>query len=198
MILLVDNFDSFTYNLVDYFEQIGETCYIVRNNISPLDLPDLDITKVVLSPGPGTPEQAGYLMDYIQFFESKLPILGICLGHQAIAQYYGAKIEKAIKPMHGKLSTVYKLLENPIFHNLPAQWKVVRYHSLVVKNYQQTELKALAQTKEQELMIFEHNHLPICGIQYHPEAALTEFGIDILANWSKKQDSKPKAIPAIL
>ena len=110
MILLVDNFDSFTYNLVDYFEQLGEQCYIVRNDISPVDLPDLNLTKLVLSPGPGVPEKAGFLLDYLEHFENRLPILGICLGHQAIAQYFGAKIEKAIKPMHGKLSSInYKL-----------------------------------------------------------------------------------------
>lgn len=198
MILLVDNFDSFTYNLVDYFEQLGETCYIVRNDVDPESLPKINFTKIVLSPGPGTPDQAGYLMDYIKFFESKLPILGICLGHQALAQYYGATVEKALKPMHGKLSLIYKSKEHPIFNDLPNQWNVVRYHSLVVKNYLNSHLIPLAQTEEEELMIFEHKELPICGIQYHPEAVLTEFGIEILGNWSKIHSTMNKAIPAIL
>jgi anthranilate synthase/aminodeoxychorismate synthase-like glutamine amidotransferase len=198
MILLVDNFDSFTYNLVDYFEQIGEACHIVRNDIPPEALPDIAFTKVVLSPGPGNPDQAGYLLDYIRFFESKIPILGICLGHQALAQYFGAKVEKAIKPMHGKLSVVHKTQDHPIFAGMPVHWNVVRYHSLVVKNYEPTDLLALAHTNENELMIFEHKHLPICGIQYHPEAVLTEFGIEILSNWSKKLDKSFKAVPAIL
>lgn len=198
MILLVDNFDSFTYNLVDYFEQIGETCHIVRNDISPEALPDINFNKVILSPGPGIPEKAGYLMDYIKYFESKLPILGICLGHQALAQYYGATVEKAIKPMHGKLSTVYQTKKHPLFNDFPNKWNVVRYHSLVVKNYLNTQLIPLAQTEAQELMIFEHKQLPICGIQYHPEAALTEFGIEILGNWSKIHSSRHKAIPALL
>ncbi len=198
MILLVDNFDSFTYNLVDYFEQIGEQCHIVRNDISPESLKALDFTSVVLSPGPGNPNQAGFLMEYIQYFEFKLPILGICLGHQALAQHYGATIEKAIKPMHGKLSSVYKTQVHPLFLNIPERWDVVRYHSLVVNNYKDTPIIPLAITTEQELMIFAHKQLPICGIQYHPEAVLTEFGIEILGNWSKIHSSKHKPIPALL
>ncbi|MBK6267035.1 aminodeoxychorismate/anthranilate synthase component II [Marivirga sp. S37H4] len=198
MILLIDNFDSFTYNLVDYFEQLGESCYIVRNDVSPTLLPDMDFTKIVLSPGPGTPEQAGYLMEYIKFFEHDLPILGICLGHQAIAQYFGAKVEKAIKPMHGKLSVVDKSVEDGIFKGFPNHWKVVRYHSLVVKNIEKTHLVPLAYTEENELMVFRHNQLTIYGIQYHPEAALTEFGIEILANWLEKVANENKAIPVLL
>lgn len=199
MILLVDNFDSFTYNLVDYFEQLGESCYIVRNDIPPQSLPDLDFTSVVLSPGPGTPDQAGFLLDYICCFEHKLPILGICLGHQAIAQYYGAKVEKAIKPMHGKLSKVYKLNnEEEIFNGFPQHWQVVRYHSLVVTNYEKSALIALACTKDNELMVLKHRNLEIYGIQYHPEAALTEFGIEVLANWVKSIKIDNKAIPVLL
>lgn len=198
MILLVDNFDSFTYNLVDYFEQLGESCYIVRNNVSPFSLPDLPFSQVVLSPGPGTPEYAGYLLEYVKYFENKLPILGICLGHQAIAQYFGAKVEKAIKPMHGKLSAIQKAIDAPIFKGFPASWQVVRYHSLIVKKIEKTDLLSLACTLEGELMVLKHKTLEIYGIQYHPEAALTEFGIEILENWLINVRNQEEAIPIIL
>lgn len=198
MILLIDNFDSFTYNLVDYFEQLGESCFIVRNNVSPLTLPDLPFSQVVLSPGPGTPEHAGYLLEYVKYFENKLPILGICLGHQAIAQYFGAKVEKANKPMHGKLSTITKTVESPIFKGFPDSWQVVRYHSLVVKEIEKADLVPMASTLENELMVFKHKTLEIFGIQYHPEAALTEFGIEILGNWLTNVRNQKEAIPIIL
>ncbi len=185
MLLIIDNFDSFTYNLVDYFEQLGETCYVVKNDLPPALLPALDFTRLVLSPGSGKPEQAGYLLEYIRHFEKSLPILGICLGHQAIAQHYGMQIVKAMKPMHGKISEVSMLREDNLFLDMPARWEVVRYHSLVVKFNAQSPLLPLAITNENENMVLKHNKLPIYGIQYHPEAALSQFGLQILANWMK-------------
>lgn len=194
MILIVDNFDSFTFNLVDYFKQLGEECLVVRNDVSPKNFEKNQFSAIILSPGPGKPESAGFLMEYINYFEHDLPILGICLGHQAIAKYYGATVEKALKPMHGKLSEIFITIDKKLFKTIPKQFSVVRYHSLVVKNLEKTPLKSLAETIENENMIFKHDFLPIYGIQYHPEAALTEFGLKILSNWQSTWQFKKEAI----
>ncbi|WP_317043236.1 anthranilate synthase component II [Marivirga sericea] len=191
---MVDNFDSFTYNLVDYFNQLGLECQIVRNDVSPDQLDKNKYSAVVLSPGPGKPEEAGFLMDYIEFFENEIPILGICLGHQAIAKFFGANVVKAIKPMHGKISKIHVEKEDSLFEGIHDDFEVVRYHSLVVKNIEETMLVSLAKTKEGENMIFKHKYLPIYGIQYHPEAALSNFGLKILSNWKVIVDHKKEAI----
>ena len=184
MILIVDNYDSFTYNLLDYFGQLGEQCYVVKNDVSPSAQEDREFDMIVLSPGPGRPEDAGYLLDYIAFYAGKVPMVGICLGHQAIAKYFGGTVEKAIRPMHGKLSKCIKVQEDPLFSDMPSTFEVVRYHSLVVKEMG-TELITLAVTVENENMILKHKSLSIFGIQYHPEAYLTEFGMKILENCLK-------------
>lgn len=184
MILILDNFDSFTFNLVDYFNQLGKECEIIRNDIPPQNIDLYKYEALVLSPGPGKPIEAGYLMEYIRLFENEMPILGICLGHQAIASYYGADVVKGIKPMHGKISKVHLVENDEIFVGVPNLFDVVRYHSLVVKNIEQNMLIPLANTSENENMIFRHKYLPIYGIQYHPEAALTQFGLKILKNWT--------------
>jgi len=195
MILIVDNFDSFTYNLVDYFNQLGEECEVVRNDVDPRNLDINKFEAIVLSPGPGKPEEAGFLMDYIRIFENEVSILGICLGHQAIAKYFGAEVIKAIKPMHGKISNIYlSEEENGLFHGIKNQFQVVRYHSLVVDNLENTVLLPLANTVEDENMILKHQFLPIYGIQYHPEAALTEYGLKILSNWKETIIRKSEAI----
>ncbi|WMN12638.1 aminodeoxychorismate/anthranilate synthase component II [Marivirga salinae] len=194
MILLLDNFDSFTYNLVDYFNQLGEECEVIRNDVSPDKLDISKYSALVLSPGPGKPEEAGFLMDFISAFENKMPILGICLGHQAIAKYYGAKVGKAIKPMHGKISTIHQLADDELFEGMNYDFQVVRYHSLVVANLEKTMLLPLANTKEGENMIFKHQFLQLYGIQYHPEAALTEYGLKILSNWNAIVSQKKEAI----
>lgn len=195
MILIVDNFDSFTYNLVDYFNQLGEECEVIRNDVNPENL-DIDkYSAVVLSPGPGRPEDAGFLMNYIRVFEKQIPILGICLGHQALAQFFGAQIVKSIKPMHGKISKVYLMdIHDELFEDMNDEFDVVRYHSLVVENIEGTILCALAKTVENENMIFKHQFLPIYGIQYHPEAALTKYGLKILLNWRQIVVRKKEAI----
>lgn len=194
MILLLDNFDSFTYNLVDYFNQLGEECEVIRNDVSPEKLDKSKYSALVLSPGPGKPEDAGFLMDYIGAFENEVPILGICLGHQAIGKYFGANIVKAVKPMHGKISTVFQLKNDEVFTGMTHDFDVVRYHSLVVKNLDKTLLLPLANTKENENMVFKHQFLPIYGIQYHPEAALTDYGLKILSNWKTLVNRKMEAI----
>ena len=194
MILIVDNFDSFTYNLVDYFNQLGEECEVIRNDISPNVLDKGKYSALVLSPGPGKPEEAGYLMEFIKSFENELPILGICLGHQAIAKYFGAEVKKAIKPMHGKLSGIHPLTEDELLKGINQAFNVVRYHSLVVGSLENTLLRPLASSNENENMIFKHQLLPIYGIQYHPEAALTEHGLKILSNWNAMVKRKSEGI----
>lgn len=181
MILIIDNFDSFTYNLVDYFKQLG--CQvIVRRNNGPLDeLESKAYDGIVLSPGPGIPKNAGKLMEIIAYHAGEKPILGICLGHQALAEYFGAMLVKARKPMHGKISQIYRV-EDPVFSNLPTQFDVVRYHSLVCSQLPDV-LRKLAWDEFGEIMAFRHNALPIYGLQFHPEAVLTQFGLDILRNW---------------
>lgn len=198
MILIVDNFDSFTYNLVDYFNQLGEECEVVRNDIPPTEHLKSKYSALVLSPGPGKPENAGFLLEYIRVFENQIPILGICLGHQAIAKYYGGTVEKALKPMHGKVSLVHSLVEDELLEGIEKQFSVVRYHSLVVKDLQNTSLSVLAVTEEGENMILKHQELPIYGIQYHPEAALTDFGLQILHNWKSVVNKKRTAVLNLL
>ncbi|WP_296619837.1 aminodeoxychorismate/anthranilate synthase component II [Marivirga sp.] len=194
MILLLDNFDSFTYNLLDYFNQLGEECEVIRNDVSPGELNKSKYSALVLSPGPGKPEDAGFLMEYICAFENEMPILGVCLGHQAIAKYFGANVVKAIKPMHGKLSNIHQLKDDELFEGMNHEFKVVRYHSLVVKDLEDTLLLPLANTKENENMIFKHQFLPIYGIQYHPEAVLTDYGLKVLSNWKTIVNRKKEAI----
>lgn len=183
MILLVDNFDSFTYNLVDYFQQLNQECVIVKNNISPSEIEGIVFDSIVLSPGPGTPKNAGNLLQILDRYHLRKPVLGICLGHQAVCEYFGGEIKKAIRPMHGKISSISGS-GDALFNEIPDYFKVVRYHSLVGYNLPEC-LKEIAVTEERELMAVKHVGFPIWGIQFHPEAALTEYGILILENWLK-------------
>ncbi len=181
MVLLLDNFDSFTYNLVDYFQQLNVTPKVFRNNQSLEEITKNNFKGVVLSPGPGLPEESGNLLDVIRYYQNKLPILGICLGHQAIGQFYKAAILKADKPMHGKLSEV--LLENDyLFKDIPDKIRTVRYHSLILDNLPD-DLEIIARTENNEIMAIRHRKLNIRGLQFHPEAILTEYGKKIIENW---------------
>ncbi|MDI1235221.1 MAG: aminodeoxychorismate/anthranilate synthase component II [bacterium] len=183
MLLLLDNYDSFTFNLKDYFEQLGERVMVIKNDaLSATELSNLSFDQLVLSPGPKTPDTAGNMMQIIESFHTQLPILGICLGHQALGTYFGAQLVKALKPMHGKVSTIthqgkgiYNTIENPL--------KVCRYHSLILKKLEPTMLSITAESAEKECMSFQHKDLPITGLQYHPEAILTTNGLQILQNW---------------
>lgn len=181
MILLLDNFDSFTYNLVDYFTQLGQKVEVVRNTTPLEEIVVYKYDAVVLSPGPETPDKAGNMMDVIDYYHKTHPILGICLGHQAIGEYFGGKVIKAIKPMHGKISTIDASLSS-LFLKIPPEFSVVRYHSLILSNVPNI-VNVIALSKDDEIMAIEHKQLPIYGVQFHPEAILTEFGLDILKNW---------------
>ncbi len=181
MILLLDSFDSFTYNLLDYFGQLGVAAHVVRNNVSLTEIEKLDFDAVVLSPGPGKPREAGILMPVVEKYHNQLPMLGICLGHQALGEFFGATLVKGIKPMHGKVSEII-CEPDPIFAGLPRMMPVVRYHSLVLQEPGE-HMVPLAYTAAGELMAFRHQTLPLYALQFHPEAALTTYGLNILRNW---------------
>lgn len=182
MILLLDNFDSFTYNLVDYFGQLGEECVVRRNDEPFMHLLDQKWTGLVISPGPEVPRKAGNLMKVLDLFSGRIPILGICLGHQAIGEFYGGKLVHAEKPMHGKVSNI-RIYENAgLFHGMNTELSVVRYNSLVVEDLPE-ELIITARAENGEIMALRHRSLPVHGMQFHPEAILTEDGLKMMQNW---------------
>lgn len=156
---------------------------MVRNDCAPSSLLDHSYEAVVLSPGPGIPSRAGLLMDVIEFYHRQKPILGICLGHQALIEFFGGRIGRAEKPMHGKLSDVIHD-DDRLFDTVPNRFQVVRYHSLLAKVVPQ-DLDVIAKTENEEVMALRHNALPIYGLQFHPEAELTQFGLEILRNWKE-------------
>ncbi|MVM34916.1 aminodeoxychorismate/anthranilate synthase component II [Spirosoma sp. HMF4905] len=181
-LLVVDNFDSFTYMLVDYLQQAGASCRVVRNNESWSQLTNEPVDAVVLSPGPGVPQQAGQLMNVIRYYHKHVPILGVCLGHQALGEFFGAKLIPAHRPMHGKVSSTRVLTTDLLWHGLPTEFEVTRYHSLVL-TAMPDQLIATAVTQQNEVMALRHQTLPIWGVQFHPEAALTQYGLRIIKNW---------------
>lgn len=181
MILIIDNYDSFTYNLVDYFEQLGTEVLVKRNDVSMKLLEELHFEALVLSPGPEDPLKANNLMPIVENYLGKIPILGICLGHQAIALSIGSDLVKAERPMHGMLSGI-EVKEGILFKNLPNEFEVVRYHSLLIEQLS-PDLRPTAFTVKGELMAFESEKLMVCGLQFHPEAILTQYGLDMLRNW---------------
>ena len=181
-ILLIDNYDSFTYNLKDYVLQHRVDCEVVRNDDSSLDQLDQSLYHgIIISPGPGRPEQAGKTMEVLERLTNKVPILGVCLGHQAIGIKYGADLVKT-KPMHGKTSRIY-LEPDPLWEDLPAKLEVMRYHSLVLDNVDESQLDVIAKTVEGTVMAIKHKLYPLHGVQFHPESILTEHGTVIVGNW---------------
>ena len=181
-LLVVDNFDSFTYMLVDYLRQAGAACRVVRNNEPMVQLMSEPVDGIVLSPGPGTPRQAGRLMEVIAHYHRRVPMLGVCLGHQALGEFFGASLVPAHQPMHGKVSAVRVLTDDELFGKLSAPFAVTRYHSLLLTNLP-GDLVATAVTDRNEVMAMRHRTLPLWGVQFHPEAALTQNGLQLLANW---------------
>jgi anthranilate synthase/aminodeoxychorismate synthase-like glutamine amidotransferase len=182
-ILLIDNYDSFTHNIKHYFEMLECEVHILKNDDKRL-LQKLDYTHLVLSPGPGKPENSGLTFQVIQNHYKTLPILGICLGHQCLSEFFGAKVTHAKEVMHGKISLLAHD-NDTIFNNLPKCFNVVRYHSLIVseKNFPDC-LKVIAWIKNsEEIMAIRHKIYPLFGVQYHPEAILTEKGLEVLKNF---------------
>lgn len=184
MFLMIDNYDSFVYNLVRYFEEIGQDVEVVRND--KINIECIDSHKylgIIISPGPKNPKEAGFCLDIIDKFKGKIPILGICLGHQCIGYYFGSKIIKGKKPMHGKISHITHNNKG-LFYNVKNPLKVTRYHSLIIdKGEFPKELEITAETSDEVIMGIRHNTLPVYGVQFHPEAELTEEGHKILNNF---------------
>ncbi|HBR15227.1 MAG TPA: anthranilate/aminodeoxychorismate synthase component II [Candidatus Omnitrophica bacterium] len=186
MILMIDNYDSFTYNLVQYFGELGADLKVYRNDALTLqEIHRMRPEKIVISPGPGGPKDAGISVDVIREFAGKTPILGVCLGHQSIGYAYGGKIIRAKKLMHGKTSMIrhngkelFKGIENP--------FEATRYHSLVIERKTLPScLEVTAWTSDQEIMGVRHKEQPVWGVQFHPESILTKAGKDILKNFLK-------------
>jgi len=186
MILMIDNYDSFTYNLVQYFGELGQNIRVFRNDkITLKHIKRLNPDKIVISPGPGRPENAGISCAVIKEFAGKIPILGVCLGHQSIGYVYRGKIIGAKKLMHGKTSRIYHNKQT-IFKGIPNPFEATRYHSLIVEKKSLPEcLEIIAWTSEGEIMGLKHKKFPLWGVQFHPESILTEKGKDILANFLK-------------
>jgi anthranilate synthase/aminodeoxychorismate synthase-like glutamine amidotransferase len=190
-LLLLDNYDSFTYTLSDYFQQLGAEVIVKRNDeITIEEIEGLHVNAIILSPGPGIPSEAGVMMKVIDIFHKKVPFLGVCLGHQALGEYFGAELINAYKPMHGKTSPIH-YVHHFLFEGLPNPLIAMRYHSLILKQ-PPAGFKALAHTDKNELMVMIHNELPLTGIQFHPESIMTENGIQLLSNWLKTVNNEHK------
>lgn len=192
MLLMLDNYDSFTYNVVQYLGELGEDVQVHRNDeISIADITAMKPDRIVVSPGPCTPNEAGISMELIKAFGGKIPLLGICLGHQSIGQVFGGHIVRAKKVMHGKISPIYHTGIG-VFEHLPSPYNATRYHSLVIdKNTLPDCLEITAWTQNDdgsidEIMGVKHKTLDIEGVQFHPESILTEHGHALLANFIKR------------
>jgi len=182
-ILVVDNYDSFVYNLVQYLQQLGAKTTVVRNDeIKPEFAKEFD--GVLISPGPGTPEAAGVSVELIKYCaKENIPLLGVCLGHQAIAVAFGAKVSQAPELLHGKTSVV-KHVGKSLLTKIPTPFTATRYHSLAIERDSiPNELEVTGETDSGVVMSVQHKKLPICGVQFHPESVLTEHGYQMLANW---------------
>jgi len=197
MILFIDNYDSFTYNLVDLLGQLNPHLIVVRNDhVTLSEIQSLNPSGIVISPGPGTPDDAGISCRVIETFCHQIPILGVCLGHQCIAQVFGGKIVRAPKPVHGKTSHIFHQQEG-LFRNIQSPFPATRYHSLIVeKNSLPASLKATAFTEDGIIMALKHQTFPLYGVQFHPESILTTEGPRILKNWLEevRAPENPKII----
>lgn len=193
MLFMLDNYDSFTYNLVQYFEELGTPVHVARNNhYSIEDIEALQPDYICISPGPGNPDDAGMSLEVIKHFAGKLPILGVCLGHQAIAQAFGGHIIHAKQVMHGKVSAITHH-NSDVFQDLPNPLTVTRYHSLAVDASTLPDCLAItAQTADGEIMGLRHKELPISGVQFHPESILSEYGYELLKNFLVQNSKNSK------
>jgi anthranilate synthase component II len=186
MLLMIDNYDSFTYNLVQYLGELGQDVQVYRNDEISLDkIRELQPEKIVISPGPCTPNEAGISLALIKEFAGKIPLLGVCLGHQSIGQAFGGKIIKAKTLMHGKTSLIHHK-NIGVFKDLPNPYTATRYHSLVIERESIPDcLEITAWTDDGEIMGVKHKTLAVEGVQFHPESVLTEHGHDLLNNFLK-------------
>src|SRR4051794_12963169 len=184
MLLLIDNYDSFVHNLARYFERLGQATHVVRNDIIDMAMARaLKPSAIVLSPGPCTPHEAGVSLELVREMHGELPMLGVCLGHQVIAEALGARIVRAPVPVHGQASEI-RHDGSSLFGGLPPTFRVGRYHSLVAEPASLgNALTPTAWTADDVLMAFEHRELPLYGVQFHPESIFTEYGYEMLANF---------------
>ncbi|PJE80966.1 Anthranilate synthase component 2 [invertebrate metagenome] len=192
MLLMIDNYDSFTWNIVQYLRELGEMVEVYRSDrITLKDIEVMKPEKIVISPGPCTPNEAGISLNLIEHFQESIPIFGVCLGHQSIAQVYGGSIVRARKVMHGKVSAIHHQQQG-VFQGLPSPFTATRYHSLVVAGNTMPdclEITAWTETDDgtmDEIMGVRHKTLPIQGVQFHPESIMTEYGHELLANFLKQ------------
>jgi len=187
MLLVIDNYDSFTYNLVQFLGELKQDVKVVRNDEIPASaIADMAPSHIVISPGPCTPNEAGISLDVIKAYAGKIPILGVCLGHQSIGQAFGGKIVRAARVMHGKTSMIQHDGKG-VFSGLPNPFEATRYHSLLIERASIPDsLEITAHTAENEIMAVRHKTLPVEGVQFHPESFLTKAGKDLLANFIAK------------
>ena len=183
-ILVVDNYDSFVFNLVQYLEQLGAQCIVRRNDaVTTDDVPAMGVDGILLSPGPGTPADAGVTEEMVRWAAGRVPVFGVCLGHQAIAEVYGATVDRAEELLHGRTSLVDHHGDG-VLAGLPSPFTATRYHSLaVVDGTVPSELEVTARTDGGVIMGLRHRDAPVYGVQFHPESVLTEGGHRLLANW---------------
>ncbi len=188
MILMIDNYDSFTYNIVQYCRELGADLKIIRNDeMSVKEIEALKPEKIIISPGPASPDEAGVTLEVIDYFKDKLPILGICLGHQSIAQVFGGEVVRAKNMMHGKTSTMRRVNECAIFADLPQEFVATRYHSLIVrKDSLPDNIEATAYSEDDdEIMALKIKDKDIYGVQFHPESIMSQYGHEIIGNFLK-------------
>ncbi|HBX24473.1 MAG TPA: aminodeoxychorismate/anthranilate synthase component II [Desulfotomaculum sp.] len=195
MLLMIDNYDSFTYNLVQYLAQLGEKVLVRRNDcITVPEIHSLRPDYLVLSPGPGIPDNAGIMVSAIRDCAGIIPLFGVCLGLQAIGRAFGGRVVRANRPMHGKISLVYHD-GGTVFSGLPSPFKTVRYHSLVVERENLPKcLEISAWTGEGEIMGLRHRELPVEGVQFHPESMLSEYGMELLGNFLGVNTARVKRV----
>ncbi len=184
MLLVIDNYDSFTFNLVQYFGQLGVAMRVFRNDeLTGAEAAKLNPDRVLISPGPCTPSEAGASLDIIKAFAGQRPILGVCLGHQAMGQHFGGKVVRAGRLMHGKLSPIQHS-GTGVFQGLPSPFQATRYHSLLVERASFPDcLEITAETAEGEIMGLRHKQFPVHGVQFHPESIATDHGMRMLKNF---------------
>jgi anthranilate synthase/aminodeoxychorismate synthase-like glutamine amidotransferase len=181
---VVDNYDSFTFNLVQYLTALGAACVVKPNDaVEPDQALARELDGVLISPGPGTPQQAGRSLELIRALAGSVPLLGVCLGHQALAEAFGARVERAPRPVHGKTSPI-RHTGRGVFRNLPCPFEATRYHSLLVaRDGLPPTLEVTAETPDGAIMGLMHREMPLEGVQFHPESILTEHGAQLVQNW---------------
>jgi len=196
MILLLDNYDSFVYNLARYVRELGETPVVHRNDVLTVeDVAAMAPSHIIISPGPCSPSEAGISTDLVRRLGATTPILGVCLGHQCIGAAYGAEIVRAGQPMHGKTSRIHHRGAG-LFHGLPEPFRATRYHSLVIAPASlPDELEVTASSEDGEIMAVQHRHHPVHGVQFHPESVLTEHGYRLVDHFLHGVADVPRSVP---